>query len=413
MKPTKLLMLGWEFPPLHSGGLGVATKNLAMALSDQGVPICFALPHFAFKKWKEKGGNSLELEVSSHNPNVEFFRINSSIKGPYITEESYQEIYKEIHPLSDEKHLYGDNLFDEVERYAIEMEHFSKKREFGLIHAHDWMTFPAATRIKKQQDTPYVAHVHATEIDRTGARNLNEEIFRKEREGLEAADTIITVSDYTKRILKKHYGLRHKNIHVVHNGAEEANTSFSKEFPRFSQKKTVLFLGRLTLQKGPDWFVKIAKKVLEKEKNIQFLIAGTGHMLPELLHEISRSGLNRHIIPLGFLDEEYREKVFSLSDVYVMPSVSEPFGLSAIESAQRGVPVILSKQSGVREVLGNSLVADFWDVEKMAHFILSALYYPSLYRTLSQKAKYEIKHLTWKKQAKKVHRAYRDLSSAF
>lgn len=411
----KLLMLGWEFPPLHSGGLGVATKNLAMALSNRGVLICFTLPHFAYKKWKEKGGTEPGFEVAAHEYPTEFemMQIKSSLVTPYMTEEAYTNLYNKID--SDESgggnNLYGSNLFEEVERYAHEIENMAKGRNFNMVHAHDWLTFPAAMRVKKNQDQPFVAQIHATEIDRSG-ENPNEEIFKREREGLEAADKIITVSHYTKKILQKHYGLKKKDIAVVHNGVERKTSNHRKPAPRFHEKKTVLFLGRLVMQKGPDWFVKIAKKVIEKEQNVQFLIAGTGHMMPQVLNEITHHGLLQHVIPLGFLNEESREKAFRMTDVYVMPSVSEPFGLSAVEAAQRGIPTVISKQSGVKEVLGHSLAADFWDVDKMAHLILAALHYNPLHKTLSQKAEKELDHLTWDRQAGILHDEYKTLTHA-
>jgi glycogen(starch) synthase len=408
-------MLGWEFPPLHSGGLGVATKNLAMALSNRGIPICFALPHFAYTKWKEKGGSECGFEVVAHMypGGFELMQIKSSLVNPYITEEAYTNLKKEIdaNEPGNGNNLYGSNLFEEVERYAHEVENMAQNRNFSMVHAHDWLTFAAGMRVKKKQDQPFVAQIHATEIDRSG-ENPNEEIFKREREGLEAADKIIAVSQYTKKILQKHYGLKHKDICVVHNGVEKKTSDYRKPAPRFHEKKTVLFLGRLVMQKGPDWFVKIAKKVIEKEQNVQFLIAGTGHMMPQVLNDITHHGLHQHVIPLGFLNETEREKAFRNTDVYVMPSVSEPFGLSAVEAAQRGIPTVISKQSGVKEVLGHSLAADFWDVDKMAHLILATLHYKPLHRTLSKKAEKELDHLTWDKQAGILHDEYKKMTCA-
>ncbi len=408
----KLLMLGWEFPPLHSGGLGVATKNIAEALTENGVNVCFALPKFVYTQWKEKGSDHPPFEVVSHQPNFEVVKIASTLQTPYATVTEYEEFYRQMIEEGNVSTLYGNNLFAEIERYAIEMEHLAKQREFSLVHAHDWLTFPAAMRVKKQQDKPYVAHIHATEIDRTGG-DVNQEIYDRERKGLEAADKIIAVSEYTKQILHKHYGLKHKDISVVHNGTEKNDKGFRWIDPRFKEKKRVLFLGRLTLQKGPDWFVKIAKKVIEKDHNVEFLMAGTGNMLPDILKEVAACGLSNHVIPLGFLNEAQREEAFTHTDLYVMPSVSEPFGLSAVEAAQRGIPVVISKQSGVKEVLQNSLVADFWDVDKMAHLILSSLHYHKLHKTLSHKAENELQSLTWKSQTAKMHEEYKKLSSHF
>ncbi len=410
----KALMLGWEFPPLHSGGLGVATKNLAMSLARRGVPVCFALPNFVFTQIKEKGGHEQEFEVAACDSEMTFemIRIKSSLSNPYVTAESYAEEVKAHAGKDPSNTLYSDNLMSEIERYAQEMDKLASERSFHLVHGHDWITFPAAVKVKERQGTPFVAHVHATEMDRTGG-NPNQEIYDRERNGMEQADRIIAVSNYTKELLKKHYGINGDKIQVLHNGCEAVSNRTQYEYDRFKERKTVLFLGRVALQKGPDWFVKIAKRVLEKERNVQFLIAGTGGMLPDVLKEIAHSGISNHVIPLGFLDEVGREEAFSNTDVYVMPSVSEPFGLSAIEAAQRGIPVIMSKQSGAREVLGNSLSADFWNVDKMAHYILAALHYSALHKTLSKKGRHELTHLTWDKQAEKLHQMYGEMHSAF
>ncbi len=407
-------MLGWEFPPLHSGGLGVATKNLAMSLAKRGVPVCFALPNFVFTQIKKQGGDIHEFELAGCDSEATFemIRIKSALASPYATVESYQEEIKLQAGKDAAGALYGSNLFQEIERYAHEMDKLASERNFHLVHGHDWITFPAAIKVKQRQNAPFVAHVHATEMDRTGG-NPNQAIYDRERAGLEQADKVIAVSRYTKELLKKHYGINGDKIEVLHNGAEQIASLHKSDYKRFSDTKKVLFLGRLTLQKGPDWFVKIAKRVLDKERNVQFLIAGTGGMMPEVLKEIAHAGISSHVIPLGFLDEHAREEAFKSTDVYVMPSVSEPFGLSAIEAAQRGIPVIMSKQSGAREVLGHSLCADFWDVDKMAHYILAALHYHALHRTLSQKGSHEIKSLTWDTQAEKLHKMYAEMHPAF
>ncbi len=407
-------MLGWEFPPLHSGGLGVATKNLALSLSRRGVPVCFALPNFVFTQIKQQNGHEQEFEVAGCDSELTFemIRIKSSIASPYVTSEQYADEVRTHGGKDASGTLYGQNLMSEIERYAHEMDKLASERQFHLVHGHDWITFPAAVKVKQRQGTPFVAHVHATEMDRTGG-NPNQEIYDRERQGMEQADRIIAVSNYTKQLLQKHYGINGDKIAVVHNGAESVHNRIQNDFDRFKERKTVLFLGRVALQKGPDWFVKIARRVLDKERNVQFLIAGTGGMMPDVLKEIAHSGIGNHVIPLGFLDEHGREEAFRNTDVYIMPSVSEPFGLSAIEAAQRGIPVIMSKQSGAREVLGHSLTADFWDVDKMAHFILAALHYRALHKTLSHKGRHEITHLSWDKQAEKMHGIYRDLHPAF
>src|SRR6185295_5293584 len=366
----KVLMLGWEFPPYHSGGLGVASRNIAEALAQQGVEITLALPFFIFDKVGTANSSDRSFALAGHElRNISVSTFPTSIVSPYTSAQEYLNICTDA-GISSGFYLYGRTLFAEVERYALEMEHFVRGKDFELIHAHDWITFAAALRVKEQLGIPFIAHVHATEYDRTGG-NPTPEIFAREKMSLEAAEQLIAVSNYTKNILVQKYSINPEKISVVHNGVEH----ISEEIPLQLQndEKTVLFLGRLTVQKGPDWFLKIAERVLAYRQDVQFVIGGVGEMLPTLLQEIARKNLSHRIFCLGFLNALDREKAFALADVYVMPSVSEPFGLSAVEAAQRGIPVILSHQSGVKEVLSHSLTADFWDTDKMANHILAIL----------------------------------------
>jgi glycogen synthase len=405
-----ILMLGWEFPPVYSGGLGVASRNLALALSSIGANISFALPHFVWRKVKNShDSNTFELVThDSSEALLKITRIPSSLSSPYLSEEGYQILFRESNGSISEKTIYGKNLFEEIDRYAYEIEKITEKQNFDLLHAHDWITFPAAIRNRQKKNIPYIAHIHATEVDRTGG-SPSEEIFTREREGMEKAEKIITVSKYTKTILEKYYGINGEKISVIHNGVENIPEGFMRSRPSFKNKKTALFLGRLTIQKGPDWLIKIAKRVLEYRKDVEFILGGTGEMMPNLINEIVSNGLTNNVFCLGFLNAQDREKAFENADVYVMPSVSEPFGLTAVEAAQRGVPVIMSKQSGAAEVLTNSLVADFWDTEKMANLILASFEYPELSNMLSQKGRGEISCLTWQKQAEKVRNVYDSL----
>lgn len=404
----KVLLLGWEYPPFHSGGLGIASRNLALSLARQGVDVSFALPSFIFKKIKDQVG-PVPFDFASYvEGNIEITEIPSTLSSPYLNEKSYRMIIEKLGETNVAKTVYGKNLYEEIERYAQEMERFVRKRKFDLVHAHDWITYPAAQRVKECLDIPLVTHVHSTEYDRTGG-NLHHGSYSYEKDGMEAADRVIAVSNYTKSILQDHYQIEGDKVSVVHNGVETDFVPQNKAKFKDGRKK-VLFLGRLTLQKGPDWFIQIAKRVLEVEKEVDFLIAGKGDMLPQLLFQTIQEDLKDHIHFLGFINEVEREKAFAASDVYVLSSVSEPFGLSAVEAAQRGVPVVLSKQSGVREVLYHSLSADYWDVDKMANYVLSLLKFPSLSRMLSQRAFNDIKPLTWDAQSAKVQSIYCELA---
>ncbi len=404
-----VLVLGWEYPPFHSGGLGVASKNLTAGLAlNPGLKLHFALPAFVYDKVNgQSGHNEFDL-VKNKNKNIKIKKIASTINSPYLNEINYQEFLEAINLPQNVKEIYGKNLFEEIERYALEMENFVNNKKYDLVHAHDWITFEAGIKIKNKQNIPLIAHVHATEYDRTGG-NPAENIYQKERRGMEKANKIIAVSNYTKEIIKKEYGIPEHKINVVHNGVETSYKNTQKKERNPHERKTVLFLGRLTLQKGPDWFIHIAKKVLEQKKDVDFLIAGEGEMMPRLVKDVIENELKDHVHFLGFVGEKEREKAFRNSDAYILSSVSEPFGLSAVEAAQRGVPVALSKQSGVREVLYHSLQADFWDIDKMANNILAILEYPALSKTLANKATNSLVHLTWENQAKIVNNIYCEL----
>lgn len=400
-----ILMLGWEYPPFHSGGLGIASRNLSLALSKIGVKISFALPSFVYNKIREHTVDEPFDLVAHEDATIEIKKIDTAIQSPYVSSESYEVTVKKCGEITESHTIYGQNLFEEIERYAFEMERYVQKRNFHLVHAHDWITFRAGQRVKNHLGIPMIAHVHATEYDRTGG-NPNEDIFERERAGINSAERVIAVSNYTKSILKKYYDIDDEKIEVVHNGVEQNAFDHVDKPKNDNNRKKILFLGRLTLQKGPDWFIKIAQKVLEHRQDVDFLIAGTGDMFNNLILETITNDIRDHIHFLGFLDEIEREKAFKASDVYILPSVSEPFGLSAVEAAQRNIPVVLSKQSGAKEVLSHSLSADFWDVQKMADNILALLEYPALNNMLSQRATEDIAPLTWERQAHKVKQIY-------
>lgn len=404
-------MLGWEFPPIKSGGLGVASKALAEAVARQGIDLTFVLPSFVGKGINKKA--NLPFRIAYNNKKINFKilqNIKTTIHSPYIQEKSYKDFIQKWNDESEnsDKQIYGENLFEEIQRYALEVENMELNEKFDVIHTHDWITCPAALRLKKRLGIPLIIHVHATEFDRTGG-NLNPEIFKIEKESWTAADKLIAVSHYTKNIIVEHYGIDPAKIKVVHNGKDDFVNPINRKYMCRGDKKTVLFLGRLTVQKGPDWFIKVAQKVLEKRKDVQFLIAGTGDMMPHIIDEIVAKGFHKDIFCMGFLGKNECDTVFANSDVFVMPSVSEPFGLVALEAAQRGCAVILSSQSGAKEVLANSLQADFWDVNKMANHILSSLEYPALKKTLVKNANKEIENLTWNRQAQKTITIYKQL----
>ncbi len=392
-------MFGWEFPPHNSGGLGVACFGLTKALSQKNIKILFVLPK------KFKGIKSSFLRIINPEEESASYLFNSPI-NPYITEKKYHSL------LFSKERNYGAGLFDEVMRYARFGEMIAQKENFDIIHAHDWLSFGAGIKAKIKTGKPLIAHVHATEYDRGGGHGINPLVYKLEKEGMELADKIIAVSNFTKNIIVKNYHINPQKIEVVHNGIDiKENESFIENIHNIkaNNKKIVLFVGRLTLQKGPDYFIKAAQKVCEYSKNIYFVISGSGDMEHQLIEQVAKNGISDRVFFTGFLRDEELRKAYKISDLFVMPSVSEPFGITPLESLINGTPVLISKQSGVSEVISNVLKVDFWDVDEMANKILTALNQEPLLKTLKEHGKDEVQKVTWEKSADKCIAIYNSL----
>lgn len=396
-------MLGWEFPPFHSGGLGIACEGLIKALARQNVKVVLLLPEkldyrFPFCK-------IIFAESSLKRKNI------NPLLSPYITSSSYQKLSKNI----QEKEIFGSELFAKVLRYTEKAKKISLLEDFDIIHAHDWLTFPAGLEIKKISKKPLISHIHATEFDRTGGNNINQTVYEIEKAGLMAADRVVTVSNFTKNKLIKHYNISPEKITVIYNAIDfccfsENNLTCSPVFLKKNQK-IVLFAGRITLQKGPDYFVEAAKKVLEKNPNVIFIIAGAGDMRDTIIEKAANLDIADKVLFTGFLEREKLFKLYQLADLYLLPSVSEPFGLTPLEALMNGAPVLISKQSGVSEVLFHCLKVDFWDIEEMANKILAVLQYPELYQTLKENGSQEVKKFSWEDSAKKIIEVYQKVLS--
>ncbi|HEY0744653.1 MAG TPA: glycosyltransferase family 4 protein, partial [Chryseosolibacter sp.] len=303
---------------------------------------------------------------------------------------------------------YGPSLLDEVTKYAEVAGVIAAQNEFDLIHAHDWLTYLAGIEARKISGKPLVIHVHATEFDRAGEKNVDPRVFEIERKGMMEADMIITVSQLTKDIVTGKYGADPAKVHVVHNGVMPSEALDFSFIPKISDQ-VVTFLGRITYQKGPQYFIEAAIKVLEHFPEAHFIMAGSGDMLPEMINQVAQQKLSSRIHFTGFLKGKQVHQIWSVTDVYVMPSVSEPFGITPLEAVQAGVPVIVSNQSGVAEVMDHAIKVDFWDTHALADAIINVLKHKGLSSSLKTNSKKEIQSLTWARAAKKLNQLYHEL----
>jgi len=404
----KVLMFGWEFPPFKSGGLGTACYDLTKGLSRQGVDVTFVMPV------APDNANAQFVKILGANnfaKNVKVRKI-SSILTPYQSSTSYNEALLKVKSKAgfnkESNDVYGQNLFMEVQRYSIAAQEIAEeeKDNYDVIHVHDWMTYQAGINAKKVSGKPLVAHIHATEFDRTGG-NPNQLISHMEYKGLKAADIVIANSNLTKENVIKHYNIDPGKIEVVHWGIDPENPHYrlGQKNP-FSDEKIVLFLGRITIQKGPDYFIEAASKVLKFVPKTKFVVAGSGDMFERMIARADQLGILNNFLFTGFLRGADVHKAFQMADLYVMPSVSEPFGLVALESLKNGTPILISKQSGVSEVVSHALKADFWDVDEMANKITNVLLYPELLSELKDNSIREVGKFNLDVPAEKTRAIY-------
>lgn len=394
-------MFGWEFAPIYSGGLGVACAGLTKGLVNKNVEITFVIP----KKKEEIKTHVNLVSAEELMGKIKTIQI-TSLLTPYITQEAYCLVKNVGKKFSD--FIYGENLFDEVHRYSEAAKQIAIEEQFDIIHAHDWLTFKAGINAKKISKKPLVVHVHATEYDRTAGLGANPLVYEIEKEGLEKADRIIAVSNYTKNLIMREYNIPSHKIEVVHNAVEFEN--YDVEPTKISEDdKIVLFLGRITIQKGPDYFVEMAKKVSEIIPNVKFIVAGSGDMEHRMVEKAAELGIGDRMLFAGFLKGKDIARAYKMADVYVMPSVSEPFGITPLEAIKNGTPVIISKTSGVSEIIKNAIKVDFWDIDKMTNAVVGILKYPPLKETLREESLKEIQNISWSKAAEKCVEIYRGL----
>ena len=422
-------MFGWEFPPHIAGGLGTACYGMTRGLARNGVEVVFVMPRAYGDEDQRflRVVNASDVETIGTRDHefseellekVSFIHIDSNML-PYISPEEYAayhdefvrsgrthewtDVWKQRYTFSGK---YGANLMEEVARYAMVAAQVAKDLEgqFDVIHAHDWLTYFAGIAAKRVSGKPLVVHMHATEFDRSG-ENINRRVYAIEKAGMQAADRVIAVSELTRRIVIGKYGILADKVVTVHNAVRFGESEEAAP-ERAVKDKVVTFLGRITYQKGPDYFVEAAAKVLQRVSDVRFVMAGSGDLMNHVVRRVAQLGIADRFHFTGFLKGGEVQRMFRLSDVYVMPSVSEPFGISPLEAMRSGVPVIISRQSGVAEGLDYAIKVNYWDVDALADAIYGLLTYPALGRMFASKGLEEVTGLKWTNAAAKIKTVY-------
>lgn len=422
----RVLMFGWEFPPHISGGLGTASYGLTKGMATlKDLEVIFVVP----KAWGDEDQSMVRLIGANKIPvafrkvfykgfrrPVEKIEVSSKIV-PYTdpenfwkvtrTESSGHDIYVETNNKGtvDFSGRYDHELMNEIQKYAVVASIIAEENEFDIIHAHDWLAYPAGIAAMEVSGKPLVIHVHATDFDRSGG-NVNPDVYRIEKNGMDAAAKIITVSNLTRDIVINRYHIDPAKVETVYNAVEPVAISEHMIMRKGFDEKVVTFLGRITMQKGPEYFIEAANKVLKKMDNVRFVMAGSGDMMERMMRRAAALKITDRFHFTGFLRGPDVFSMLYMSDVYIMPSVSEPFGISPLEAMQSNVPVIISKQSGVAEILTHAVKTDFWDIDAMADAIYGILNYPALANMFIYNGKEEVIRLKWDNSARHVRDIY-------
>jgi glycosyltransferase involved in cell wall biosynthesis len=422
----RVLMFGWEFPPHISGGLGTASYGLTkgMATMDD-LEVIFVVP----KAWGDEEKSMVRLVGANKIPvafkriyykgirtSIEKIEVSSKIVPYSDPDEFWKLISSEVSSrrmfvqtnnkgMVDFSGRYDSNLLEEIYKYSIVASVIAEENEFDIIHAHDWLAYPAGIAAMEVSGKPLVIHVHATDFDRSGG-NVNPEVYRIEKSGMDAASKIITVSNLTRDIVINKYGIHPDKVETVYNAVEHIELTENVVVNKGFDEKVVTFLGRITLQKGPEYFIEAAYKVLKSMDNVRFVMAGSGDMMERMMRRAASLRITDRFHFTGFLKGMDVYKMLAMSDVYIMPSVSEPFGISPLEAMQSNVPVIISKQSGVAEILTHAVKTDFWDIDAMADAIYGILNYPALASMFIKNGKEEVIRLKWDNSARHVRDIY-------
>ena len=413
----KVLMFGWEFPPHISGGLGTASYGLTKGFVQQGdVEIKFCIP----KPYGDEDNSFLRIVAMNSVPivwkDVDYDYVNSRV-GKVMTPEEYYRYREHIYSDFSNMHVndlgcmefaggYPDNLHEEINNYSIIAGVVARTEEFDIIHSHDWLTYPAGIHAKQISGKKLVIHVHATDFDRSRG-NVNPTVYAIEKNGMDNADHIFCVSELTRRTVIEKYHQHPSKVSTLHNAVTPLEKEILDIVPKkIPGEKVVTFLGRITMQKGPEYFVEAAAQVLKKTKNIRFCMAGSGDMMNDMIRLVAQRGISDRFHFPGFMRGRQVYECLKASDVYIMPSVSEPFGISPLEAMQCDVPTIISKQSGCAEILDKCIKTDYWDINAMADAIYSICNNDSLYEYLKVEGRKEVDSITWEDVALRLRRMY-------
>lgn len=421
----KVLMFGWEFPPHILGGLGTASYGITKGLAAQpDMHITFCLP----KPWGDEDKSFMNIIGLSETPivwrdvNYDYVKQRLGTKmDPQLYFSLRDHIYADFnYRLTDDigciefSGRYPDNLQDEINNYSIVAGVVARQQEYDIIHAHDWLTYPAGIHAKNVSGKPLVIHVHATDFDRSRG-NVNPTVYSIEKDGMDHADCIMCVSELTRQTVINHYYQDPAKVITMHNAVYPLSDEIlnmvkeRRESRKDKKEKVVTFLGRITMQKGPEYFVEAAALVLRRTRNIRFCMAGSGDMMNAMIDMVALRGIADRFHFPGFMKGTQVYEAFADSDVYVMPSVSEPFGISPLEAMQCGVPSIISKQSGCAEILDKCIKTDYWDINAMADAMYSLCTNDSLHEYLKVEGKNEVDQITWEKVGKRIYDVYNSL----
>jgi glycosyltransferase involved in cell wall biosynthesis len=419
-------MFGWEFPPHISGGLGTASFGLTKGMATlDDLEVIFVVP----KAWGDEDQSMVRLIGANKVPvaykqifykgtrrPIEKIEISSKIV-PYVDPEDFWKLVRseisghQLFVQTNNKGMidfsgrYDRNLLDEIYKYSIVASVIAEENDFDIIHAHDWLTYPAGIAAMEVSGKPLVIHVHATDFDRSGG-NVNPDVYRIEKNGMDAASKIITVSNLTRDVVINKYNIHPDKVETVYNAVEPVRIYDDIVVNKGFDEKVVTFLGRITLQKGPEYFIEAAYKVLKVMNTVRFVMAGSGDMMDRMMRRAASLKITDRFHFTGFLRGRDVFTMLAMSDVYIMPSVSEPFGISPLEAMQSNVPVIISKQSGVAEILTHAVKTDFWDIDAMADAIYGILNYPALASMFIKNGREEVIRLKWDNSARHVKDIY-------